>query len=187
MQPISAVRTNSKVVVPAQNEADSLYQEGFGSKVEANVLRLESFEVLYLQEKGKIIVIDEETQRALSFQELLWIYSDVDDHVWARYIVYRDLRGRGFVARGGSEGKVSFLVYERGSYFKKPPSYMAYTVSEGLHDTILDLKGTLEVAEKKGYSTKLAVVDRRGEIVYYSLSKIDMKKSSNNEEEAPAD
>jgi len=181
MQPISAVRTNSKIVVPAQNDADSLYQEGFGSKVEANVLRLESFEVLYLQEKGKISIIDEEARRTLSFQELLWNYAEIDEHVWTRYLIYRDLRGRGFVARGSSEGRVSFLIYERGSYFKKPPSYMAYTVSEGLHDTISGLEVALENAKKKDYSMKLAVVDRRGEIVYYSLSKVDLNRSASGQ------
>jgi tRNA-intron endonuclease len=186
MQPISAVLVDDKVVVPAQNEADSLYQEGFGSKADASVLRLESFEVLYLQEKGKISVIDEETQRTLSFQELLRIYSDNDEQVWTRYLIYKDLRGRGFVARGGSDGKVSFLIYERGSYFKKPPSYMAYTVAEGLNDTILGLSEALENAEKKDYSMKLTVVDRRGEIVYYSLSKIDMRGPSNDERGVPA-
>jgi tRNA-intron endonuclease len=181
MQPTSSVLSDDKVVVPAQNEADSLYQEGFGSKINAGVLRLESFEVLYLQEKGKISVIDEATQRTLSFQELLRLYSDKDEQIWSRYLIYKDIRGRGFVARGSSDGKVSFLIYERGSYFKKPPSYLAYTVAEGLNDTISGLSEALENAEKKNYSVKLAVVDRRGEIIYYSLSKIDMKGPSSDE------
>lgn len=184
MQPISAIYINGKVIVPAQNEADSLYQEGFGSKFEANVLRLESFEVLYLQERGKISVIDEEKRRTLSFQELLFNYSESDEHIWTRYLIYRDLRGRGFVARGSSEGSVNFLIYERGSYFKKPPSHMAYTVSEGLHDTISSLEVALENAEKKDYSMKLAVVDRRGEVIYYSLSKMDMGRTITDQREA---
>ena len=178
MQPISSVLFNDNVVVPAQNEADSLYQEGFGSRIDVGVMRLESFEVLYLQEKGKISVIDEVTQRTLSFQELLRLYSKRDEQIWTRYLIYKDLRGRGFVARGSPDGKVSFLIYERGSYFKKPPSYFAYTVAEGLNDTVSGLYEALGNAEKKDYSMKLAVVDRRGEIIYYSLSKIDMKGPS---------
>ena len=54
--------------------------------------------------------------------------------------MYRDIRGRGFVAKSSKDTSVSFVVYERGNYLKKPPCYEIHTVYEGMNETIGDLE-----------------------------------------------
>ncbi len=176
METICAVYSNGRVVVPAQNEANSLYQDGYGSLLTENrFLTLEPFETLYLVESGKIAVIDEESREKLVFQELLWRFSADEPNVWTRYIVYRDLRTRGFVARDGQGLGVDFLVYERGSYGKRSPRYMVYNIWEGAQESIRHLGDVLNTAEEANKILRLAVIDRRGEIVYYTLSETDFK------------
>jgi tRNA-intron endonuclease len=173
MEPISAVYTGGGVVVPALNEANSLYQDGYGSLIpDGKLLTLQPFETLYLVERGRISAVDEESRERLVFQELLWRFSEDDPLTWTRYIVYRDLRTRGFVARAGPGYGVDFLVYERGSYGRKPPRYLVYTVWEGNQEPVDRLSSVLSKAGDSNWILRLAVVDRRGEIVYYTLSEM---------------
>jgi len=174
METISAVFTVDGVVIPARNEANRLYQDGYGSFLEGGVLlTLKSFETLYLIERAKISVIDEASRRVIIFRDLLQRYSRNDPHVWTKYIVYRDLRSRGFVAREGPGLGVDFLVYERGTYGRKMPRYLIYAIWEGAPKSIEHLSSILEAAERKDKTLRIAVVDRRGEVVYYTLTEMD--------------
>ena len=179
MEPISTVLVEDRVVVPAQNDANSLYQDGYGSLLtEERPLTLNAFEALYLVERRRIAVVDETTRRRLLFQELLLRLSKDDPDTWTRYIVYRDLRERGFVARAGRDSNADLLVYERGMYGKRPPKYQIYTLWEGLRTPISRLGEVLDSAVEEERILRLAVVDRRGEVVYYTLSEMDFEKLS---------
>lgn len=177
METISAVYSGDRVVVPAQNEANSLYQDGYGSLLsDKNLLTLKPCEALYLVERMRIAIVDEENRRKLVFQELLWRFSSNDPLVWTRYLIYRDLRSRGFVVRDGPGLGVDFLVYERGSYGKKPPRYLVHAIWEGSPKSIRHLCEALEAAEASGRILRLAAVDRRGEVVYYTLSEMEFRE-----------
>jgi len=174
MEPISAVYTATGIVVPAWNEANRLYQDGYGSLMkDKRVLSLQPSEALYLVERQKISVIEEQTKERRVFRELLQMFSEEDPDIWTRFIVYRDLRTRGFVAKGGKGPGIDFHVYERGSYGKKVPRYMVYTVWEGSKVPVERLGKVLDEATRSDMILRLAVVDRRGEIVYYTLSDMD--------------
>jgi tRNA-intron endonuclease len=174
MEPISAVYTANGIVVPVWNEANSLYQDGYGSLMrDTRVLSLQPFEALYLVERQKISIIEEQTKDRLVFRELLQKFSGDDPDIWTRYIVYRDLRTRGFVVKGGEGPDLDYLVYERGSYGKKVPRYMIYTVWEGSKVPVERLGKVLDRAMEADRILRLAVVDRRGEIVSYTLSNMD--------------
>ncbi len=174
MEAINVVYTATGIVVPALNEANSLYQDGYGYLMkDSQVLSLQPFEALYLVERQKVSIIEEQTKGRLVFRELLQSFSEDDPDIWTRYIVYRDLRTRGFVVKGGKGPGLDFLVYERGSYGKKMPKYMIYTVWEGSKVPVERLGKVLDEATGSDRILRLAVVDRRGEIVYYTLSDMD--------------
>ncbi|KON31279.1 hypothetical protein AC482_01260 [miscellaneous Crenarchaeota group-15 archaeon DG-45] len=173
MEIISAVYTRDGVAVPAQNEANSLYQDGYGSLLgDSRLLKLRPCEVLYLVERRRIAVVDEESRHRLVFQELLRRFSSDDAHIWTRYLVYRDLRSRGFVVRDGAGPAVEFLVYQRGSFGRRPPRYIVHAIWEGNPEPVGRLRQALKAAETDGRVLRLAVIDRRGEIVYYTLSEV---------------
>ncbi len=181
MEKISAVYSEGRVVVPAQNEANSLYQDGYGSLLsDSYLLTLRPFEVLYLTEREKISVVDEKNRERLDFQGLIWRFTDADPNIWTRYVVYRDLRARGFVAREGPGHGVEFLVYERGSYGKKTPKYLVHALWEGVQEPLRQLGDMLTAAEDAGRILRLAVIDRRGEIVYYTLTEMNLQKPGEN-------
>ena len=47
-------------------------------------------------------------------------------------------------------------------------------ISEGKPEQIESLVSELEIVEKQGLEMKIAVVDRRGEIVYYGVEEKDL-------------
>ncbi|MBN2335344.1 hypothetical protein JXL21_07255 [Candidatus Bathyarchaeota archaeon] len=169
MQPFVAVLSHGEVVVPAQSEADSMYNDGYGEREKNAPLRLKPCETLFNVERGKLSVVDEASNEKQTFQDLLVHYTALDTHVWTRFIVYRDLRLRGFVAQA-VKGETDFIVYERGMYRKEPPKYLVKIISEGQPEDVKDMLDALKESESCEKELKLAVVDRRGEILYYGLS-----------------
>ena len=164
MEAFTAVYTNREIIVPTQAEADSLLQDGYGYR-KNKMHHLRGVETLYNVERGKIHVVDEETNEGLSFQEILHSLSPDDPELWIKFIVYKDLRQRGFII----EIHDQFKVYERGDYGKNPPSHQLKIISEGKPEQLEKLVHELEKTAKQDLEMKLAVVDRRGEIVYYGV------------------
>jgi tRNA-intron endonuclease len=169
MQPFTAVLTERGVVVPMRSEADSLFNDGYGTREGSEALTLGPCETLYTMDRGKIALVDEDVNVKLSFHEALRLFTANDPSIWTMFIVYRDLRTRGFVARTAEE-ESDFVVYERGMYRKQPPSYHIRIISEGRPEKIEVVIEDMKKTEERGREFKLAVVDRRGEIVYYGLS-----------------
>ncbi|TRO54166.1 hypothetical protein E2P71_04805 [Candidatus Bathyarchaeota archaeon] len=169
MQPFTAVLIKGKVVVPQQSEADSLLNDGYGAR-EGGLLVLEYAETLFNVERGKITVVDENTNASMSFSELLLVFLKADPKAWTRFLVYKDLRTRGFVARVGTDDRTDLVVYERGASRNEPPTIRVTIVSEGSPVNLDELLETTRSVECEGLQLKLAVVDRRGEMVYYGLT-----------------
>jgi tRNA-intron endonuclease len=176
MQQANAVYDNLTILVPSTGDADSLRQDGYGHVAEKRRYVLEPCEALYLVEKERLTVIEEKERRILSFQEILTKELVNDAQLWTRYIIYRDIRGRGFVAKSTAKNGVSFSVYERGAYPKKAPNYELYTLVEGMPETLGHIEKMLIEVRKSGRALKLAVIDRRGEVVYYSLDRLEPER-----------
>jgi len=169
MQPFTAVLTQGTVVIPMRSEADSLFNDGYGTRERNIVLTLDPVETLYNMDRGKVALVDEDANEKLSFQEAIRLFTADDPSIWTRFIVYRDLRTRGFVARKAEE-TADFVVYERGMYRKQPPRHHVRIISEGRPEKVKTILDELKKTEEEGCDFKLAVVDRRGDIVYYGLS-----------------
>jgi tRNA-intron endonuclease len=161
------------VIVTEQSSIDALSCRGYGT-AEGKIFTLTFFEALYLQDKGMLTVKNEEDE-AVDFQTLLHCYEAVNENAWVNYLVYRDLRSRGYVVREGFGEGTEFRVYERGAYGKDPASYMVLGTQEGKPLGIDSLAAVLAQCQSQKKELVLAVMNRRGEIVYYSVSQLTFK------------
>ena len=84
------------------------------------------------------------------------------------------------MVRDGPGHGVDFLVYERGSYGKKTPKYHVHALWEGAQEPLRHLGDMLTAAEDAERILRLAVIDRRGEIVYYTLSEMNLQEPEEN-------
>jgi tRNA-intron endonuclease len=165
---------SQKGVVVATDSIDSLTSRGYGT-LENKDMTLSFYETLFLQSKGMLDVFQGRAKKPLSFQALLHRFELVDKSVWMKYLVYRDLRSRGYVVREGFGLGIDFRVYERGEYSKATAPYLVLGLQEGKPVAAKDLMAALKRVQSLKKTLILAVANRRGEIVYYTLSKLTMK------------
>jgi tRNA-intron endonuclease len=150
-----------------------LSSRGYGV-VKGKELLLTFCEALYLLDK-QILEVRTEKDTKVAFQTLVQIYGRINENAWADYLIYRDLRSRGYVVREGFGSKVDFRVYDRGDYSKDAAKYLILSVQEGKPMSIPDLTNSLTESLSLKKELILAVVNRRGEIVYYSVSELTLE------------
>jgi tRNA-intron endonuclease len=160
------------IIVTEQSNIDQLSSRGYGT-IENKILTLAFFEALYLHDKGMLTVKDD--KKTVNFQTILHSYQAVDENAWVNYLIYRDLRSRGYVVREGFGTKTEFRVYERGTYGKDSAAYMVLGMQEGKPLDTTVLADVLQQCQNQKKELIIAVMNRRGEIVHYSVSQLTFK------------
>jgi tRNA-intron endonuclease len=168
------VLTPKNVQVNERSCIDALSQRGYGTAEGKDTLALTFYEALYLFDKKMLTVKDKKGADA-TFQTLLQAYEAADANAWMHYLVYRDLRSRGYVVREGFGAAIDFRVYERGTYGKDAASFLVLSTQEGKPLPMEELAGSLGQVQSLKKELILAVINRRGEIVYYSVSPLTFK------------
>lgn len=169
-QPIDARldQKRQKFVVDDERHSDQLRNRGFGEK-EDNDYVLKSYEALYLSYTKKLIIKGNDD--IVGFDDLVRILIKRDKNILTRFMVYRDLRSRGYIPKEGFGFGVDFRVYERGEYEKKPAKYVVFGISEGTKIKADKLAKTINQIARMGKDAVIAVIERRGEVIYYKISK----------------
>ena len=171
---VKALFKEGRVLVPSREGANKIYGMGFGSMLESDEgLTLSPCDALYLVEKGKVDVVDASDGSKLGFNDLLSRFMEVDERVWTKYLIYRDLRSKGYVVRDGVGLGMDFQVYGKGEFGKSLPRYIVVGLCEGESRPISEIVRAVEESETLGKELKLAVLDRRGEVVYYTVRRMD--------------
>jgi tRNA-intron endonuclease len=157
-----------KFVVDDERHRDQLRNRGFGEK-EDNDYVLKSYEALYLSYTKRLIVKDNDY--IAGFDDLVRVLIRRDKNILTRFMVYRDLRSRGYIPKEGFGFGIDFRVYERGEFEKKPAKYVVFGISEGTIIKADKLAKTINQIARMGKDAVIAVIERRGEVIYYKISK----------------
>jgi tRNA-intron endonuclease len=168
--PAVTLFSGRKGYVP-QEEADRISQQGFyGVRLDDGRLELEPVEVLHLLERQRIELVDEKGGRIKS-KDVVNLLVDEDRGLWTRYLVFRDLRSRGYAVRQGFGGGIGFRVYARGD---KPgtttANQLVYVLQEGDSISLNDLDRVTEAAAVARKKLVFALVDQNGEVNFYKVA-----------------
>jgi tRNA-intron endonuclease len=166
----TGVLTEKDVRIAEKSSIDALSQRGYGMS-ENDVFMLAFYEALYLLDK-EMLEVKYESGTEVDFQCFLQYYKATNENAWVKYLVYRDLRSRGYVVREGFGAGIDFRIYRRGTYGKDTASYLVLGTQEGKPLSIEDLTNALHHCQSQKKELILAVMNRRGEIVYYSVSSL---------------
>ena len=177
----SGVLAEKGVTISEQSNIDALSSRGYGT-LENKVFTLTFYESLYLLDKG-MLEIKDTNGKAKDFQSLLHSYEAKNDNAWVNYLVYRDLRSRGYVVREGFGGGIDFRIYERGTYGKDTAPYLIMITQEGKPLPVNDLADALSKSKSQKKELILAVMNRRGEVVHYSVSPLSFNKIEPDQDE----
>lgn len=149
-----------QVTLPRASELMEIRERGFG-ELRGKKLVLNPYESFYLLEKGRI-TIEDKAERKITLEELVRSLSEGKNAIWVKYLVYRDLRDRGYIVRDCS-------VFDFEIHGKGPMRRYVSIIYEGGEADLKTLRKLLKRATRDKKDLVLAVVDRRTDIVYYSL------------------
>lgn len=181
-----------KVIISDQEGIEEFYNNSYIGTLEKNSkdkdeLILEPVEVLLLCERNRILVYcdnNKEDDKLYDFEGLLMYFTQFDERLWQKYIIYMDLRKRGYIVRQGYGEGIDFRVYKRGADFEKDSAkFLIYPVFEGYPIGLKDLDKMSRVAMSSRKDLVVATVDRLSKPIYYSVNKFEIMNKVGEDEE----
>ena len=171
-----------KVILSDKNAIEEFYNGSYIGTLEESEnsipkLVLDPIEVLLLSERNRILLWkdNDHNEPLYDFERLLTYFTQFDRRLWQKYIIYMDLRKRGYIVRPGYGEGIDFLVYKRGSDFEKDSAkYLIYPVFEGDPVELKELDRMSRVALSSRKDLIIATVDRLSKPIYYSVNKFEI-------------
>ena len=144
--------------------------KGYGEESKSKFF-LKPFESLYLLYCDKLKL--KKSNKKIDFDSLMQLSKKYDESILTKFLIYRDLRTRGYTVKDGFGFGSDFRVYERGHFGEKGTKYVIFGLNEGTQEKIGALQKKIEQITQMGKEPIIAVIERRGEIIYYKISKIN--------------
>ncbi len=158
--------TDSGVIVVNPSHASMLLREGYGVQ-SGGGLMLRPLEALYLAYRGRIIV--ELKGSALSFKDLMAFFSRRDEMLWVKFTVYHDLRNRGRRVSPGPRDNSLVYLSPNGRRIE------VYVLEESRMTSLSEIAEYMDSSLRNDRLPVLAIVDRHGDVTYYSISKFQVE------------
>ena len=165
---------NGVILIDSVKQQDQLRSKGYGEKIK-DMYILENYEALFLLYSKRLVL--KKQKSTLDFSTFLQTLLKNDLSIFTKFLIFRDLRTRGYIAKEGFDFGNDFRVYERGEYSRKAAKYVIFGINEGISVKANILFENIRSIEKMGKEAIIAVIERRGEIIYYKVSR---KKFSPN-------
>jgi len=158
------------VIVADQKEGSQIYNKGnFGYPLSGGSLELDLIEATFLLETGRLEVL--RGNGKMTFESLFTYSSSVSDGFDIRYMVYRDIRQRGFVVKAETSDH-DLSVFPRGKTLSNArPKYLVKSVSERTAFSVDALMELADTTSSKGKELLFGIVDEEGDLTYYVVSK----------------
>lgn len=167
---IQGVLIKNQTIILEPNRQQELEQKGYG-EIEKDKLFLKSFESLYLLYTGVLTIV--KGKKSVNFNSFLQICKKQDDTILTKFLVYRDLRTRGYTVKDGFGFGSDFRVYGKGDFGEKGAKFLVFGLNEGKQEKLGKLQKKVEEITKMGKEPIIAVIQRQGEIIYYKISRIN--------------
>ncbi len=179
---VEGIIEKDKVVITDKKGFEEFYSTSYiGTKVKKNddheVLIIDPVEVLLLCERNRILLWEDNdsNKKLYDFESLLTYFTKFDERLWQKYIIYMDLRKRGYIVRTGYGDGIDFRVYKRGADFEKDSAkFLIFPVFEGDPIELRDLDKVSRVAMGSRKDLIVATVDRLSKPIYYSVKKFQI-------------
>lgn len=166
---VEGILVKDHTLISDKNMQNGLEQKGFGEIIKKKFF-LKPFESLYLLHTDKLKLT--RGSQLINFDSMMQECLKFDNDILTKFLVYRDLRTKGYIAKNGFGFGTDFRVYERGQFGEKAAKYVVFGLSEGKREKMGLLQKQIEQITKMGKEPVIAVIERRGEVIYYKISRI---------------
>ena len=160
-----SILLNDRVIVKDEN-AHNLYNKRYYGNLTDSGLELSFIEALFLLTKNKIEIYDDD--KLITKEDLTDIIRQ--KQIFSHYLVYKDLRIRGYIIKTGFKYGSDFRIYERGHAPGDGHSnFLVKILSEEQEIKVRDFSSYVRVAHGVRKTLLLAVVDDEYDITYYDI------------------
>ncbi|MBU3913134.1 MAG: tRNA-intron lyase [Nanoarchaeota archaeon] len=152
-----------------KKEAFTLYEQSrFGEPKEGKII-YSMFEALFLSEKGKLEI--KEKSKKITFERLMEKAKTLDSRILTKYIVFKDMRNRGYVVKTALKFGAEFRVYDKGKTpGQEHAKWILYPVRESDFLTWHDFSAKNRVAHSTKKNLLIGIVDDENDVTYYEIS-----------------
>ncbi|HEC89781.1 MAG TPA: tRNA-intron lyase [Thermoplasmatales archaeon] len=156
MKPIIAKLVDDKIVISKPKGIGRIHSKSRIGKLVDNKLYLQPLEAVFLLEEEKIKLIDD--TREITFEELFKKAADGKNNFETQYLIYRNLRNRGY--------QPTIIDQQTLSLNKN----LVFTFAETDATTAFKLERLCEDINYKELNNWIGLVDEEGDITYYDIS-----------------
>ena len=144
----------------------ALHEKSKFGKIEADFLHLSLIEACYLQEKGRLNIYEDDAECSIGYI----IDLIKQEELYGKYVVFRDLKDRGYVIKTGFKYGSEFRLYNRGGGPGQGHSdYLVKIIYENYDINALDFASYVRVSHGVNKKLLLAIVDEDFDITYYNV------------------
>ena len=146
--------------------AISLNQKSQFGKLSEDWLELSIIEACYLMESGRLDIYKDDEKCDLEY--ILGLIKEQE--IYGKYLVYRDLKNRGYIIKTGFKYGSEFRLYERGTGPGHAHSdFLVKVLYENNEVNVLDFASYVRVSHGVNKKLLLAVVDDDLDVTYYNI------------------
>ena len=168
---VKGVLGRERVMTENSDAARELFnQSRFGTILGNGRVQLSLLEALYLFEANKLTIKDAKGKK-VDLEAFMKKAQKVEPKFLIRYLVFKDIRSRGYVVKTALKFGADFRVYDRGV---KPGEdharWVVYPVHEGETLTWYEFAAKNRVAHSTKKRLLLAIVDDENDVTYYEIA-----------------
>ena len=146
--------------------AVSLNQKSQFGKLSEDCLELSIIEACYLMESGRLDIYENDKKCDVNYI----IDLIKEEEIYGKYLVYRDLKNRGYIIKTGFKYGSEFRLYERGTGPGHAHSdFLVKVLYETNEVNVLDFASYVRVSHGVNKKLLLAVVDDDLDVTYYNI------------------
>lgn len=161
------VKNKNNIYLIDEKSYQSLNSKGFGYKKE-NIFYLDIYETIYLLEKKKIEVEKYNNEEIKITKEKIIKNNKFNLN---EYIVYKDLKSKGYNIKSGLKFGFSFRIYNKGIKPGEDHSlWLIEVLSEKNKLNIKDLTGKNRIAHSTNKKMLIAIIDDELDVTYIENS-----------------
>ena len=165
---ISAFLLGRVVTAENKTEAKELYSKSRFGEIKEGKVQYSLVETLYLIEKKKLAI--KEGRKAIKQDDFIKIATKLEKNFWVKYIVFRDMRDRGYILKTALKFGADYRVYDRGV---KPgedhAKWILFPVAESKSFTWYTFSAMNRVAHSTKKNLLVGIVDSENDVTYYEI------------------
>ena len=173
---IEASLVGNRVIIFDPEKGSRLYKDGFYGKPVGirkpktfdfdRPLELSLIEALYLLEQEKIVIKSQDSTELVKFDEFKTLSEGFHKNFLNKFIVYKDLREKGYVIRPGLKFGADFVVYIHGPGIDHAP-FIVHVLESRDNISAIEMvrAGRLATSVRKKFV--IATVPMTSQISYY--------------------